>query len=254
MGALHAGHLALIKQSKAISDLTVCSIFVNPTQFNDPADLEKYPKPIENDRQLLQSEGCDVLFMPQVDEMYGPNENWHIDLGHLDKLWEGEKRPGHYQGVTQIVYKLFQLVRPDWAFFGQKDFQQCMVIQYMVDHLRLPIQIKVVDTIRDPDGLALSSRNARLSPTGRRQALALSKALFTVKLGFEEGESFTQLKEKALDFLHQAAGITLEYFAICHTADLTEVKEEDDRKSPLVAILAAWVEGVRLIDNIRLNN
>lgn len=130
MGALHEGHLSLISEAQKVADIVVCSIFVNPTQFNDPKDLEKYPRPIENDIKLLTSAKCDILFMPTVAEMYPADDTpWHINLGALDSIWEGEKRPGHFQGVTQVVYKLFMLTLPDVACFGQKDFQQIMVIQ-----------------------------------------------------------------------------------------------------------------------------
>ncbi|MEH6305056.1 pantoate--beta-alanine ligase [Olivibacter sp. CPCC 100613] len=253
MGALHDGHLALIERSKRTTDITVCSIFVNPTQFNDPADLEKYPRPIEKDLALLQSADCDILFLPTVEEIYPPrDEAWLFDLGKLDEIWEGAKRPGHYQGVTQVVYKLFDIVKPSIAFFGQKDFQQCMVIQYMVDKLRLPLRIAVVDTVRDPDGLAKSSRNVRLSPSGRQQALSLSKALFMVKERMEEGMTPLQAKEEAQHFLLETKGIELEYFALCNPSDLSEINQEQQYIRPLVAILAAWVDGVRLIDNILL--
>ena len=254
MGALHEGHLALIKEAIKDTDLTVCSIFVNPTQFNDPADLAKYPRPIEKDIALLQSAKCDALFLPTVEEMYPEErEKWELDLGNLDKIWEGAKRPGHYQGVTQIVKKLFDAVRPTTAFFGQKDFQQCMVVQHMVDQLGLSVQLKIVETVRDPDGLAMSSRNVRLSPEGRENALALSQALFMVKKKFKEGEALLDLKKKAVDFLQQSPGVELEYFAICSTDTLTEVEILEINDNSLVAILAAWVDGVRLIDNVLLN-
>ncbi|MGK9126901.1 pantoate--beta-alanine ligase [Olivibacter sp. SA151] len=253
MGALHEGHLTLIEHSKRATDITVCSIFVNPTQFNDPADLEKYPRPIEKDVALLQSVNCDVLFLPTVEEMYPPNdEPWFFDLGRLDKIWEGAKRPGHYQGVTQVVYKLFDIVKPSIAFFGQKDFQQCMVIQYMVDKLHLPLRLQIVDTVRDADGLAKSSRNVRLSSNGRKQALSLSKALFMIKQAFEKGTGPLQAKEEALSFLDKVEGVELEYFAICNSSDLSEIDREQQDLRPLVVILAAWVDGVRLIDNIVL--
>ncbi|GAA4784255.1 pantoate--beta-alanine ligase [Olivibacter ginsenosidimutans] len=253
MGALHEGHLALIRQSKQLTELTVCSIFVNPTQFNDPTDLEKYPRPIEQDIALLQSVACDVLFMPSVNEMYpDQNEHWHLDLGGLDLIWEGAHRPGHYQGVTQVVKKLFDAIQPTVAFFGQKDFQQCMVIQRMVEQLGLAVQLKIVETVRDPDGLAMSSRNVRLSSEGRKNALALSRALFMVKQKLNQGESLLQLKREAVDFLQQSPGITLEYFAICASDTLTEIEVLEEIDKPLVAILAAWVDGVRLIDNVLL--
>jgi pantoate--beta-alanine ligase len=252
MGALHQGHLSLIKQSKQQTDLTVCSIFVNPTQFNDPADLEKYPRPIEQDKLLLESAACDVLFLPSVDEMYTKGESWHIDLGELDRVWEGARRPGHYQGVTQIVKKLFDIVKPDVAFFGQKDFQQCMVIQRMVEQLNMPILLKIGETLREPDGLAMSSRNVRLSTLGHHHALVLSKVLFMVKQEFKQGFPVKELKNKALEILNKAEGIKLEYFAICDRATLSEVEAVQPPNSRLVAIIAAWVEDVRLIDNVLL--
>lgn len=254
MGALHKGHIQLIETSKKETDLTVCSIFVNPTQFNDPADLEKYPRPIEQDIQLLQQANCEVLFLPEVEEMYAPNEpTWHMDLGRLDEIWEGAHRPGHYQGVTQIVKKLFDIVKPNLAFFGQKDLQQCLVIQQMVKRFAIPVTLKIVETVRDEDGLAKSSRNTRLSPNGRTQALALSQVLFQTKANFEQGDTPAILKQKALDFLHHAPGVELEYFAICNPNNLEEVNTDNPITGSLVAILAAWVEGVRLIDNILLN-
>lgn len=253
MGALHEGHLCLIQESKKNTAITVCSIFVNPTQFNDPADLEKYPRPLEQDISLLQSVNCDVLFLPEVVEMYPPAEQpWHFDIGDLDRIWEGARRPGHYQGVTQIVKKLFDAVKPDIAFFGQKDFQQCMVIQHMIAELAIPLQLKIVDTVRDADGLAKSSRNVRLSSKGREEALALSKALFMVKKDFEEGASPRFLKKKGEDFLRAAEGVEIEYFAICEPTSLQEVDIDEVVDEPLVAIIAAWVDGVRLIDNVIL--
>lgn len=252
MGALHQGHLSLIQQSKQQTDLTVCSIFVNPTQFNDPSDLEKYPRPLEHDKLLLASVACDVLFLPPVEEMYTTDETWHIDLGQLDRIWEGAHRPGHYQGVTQIVKKLFDIVKPDVAFFGQKDFQQCMVIQYMIDRLNMPIKLQIGDTLREPAGLAMSSRNVRLSPEGHAHALVISQILFAIQRAFKEGSSVSELKNRALNAFKQAEGIELEYFAICDTATLSEVQADERGGNNLVAIVAAWVDGVRLIDNVLL--
>ena len=172
MGALHEGHLSLINFAKPSTDVTICSIFVNPTQFNDPKDLEKYPRPIENDIALLESVGCDILFLPSVEEMYPENDpQWQIDLGDLDRIWEGEHRPGHFQGVTQIVYKLFDLVKPNQACFGQKDFQQVMVIQRMLEIKNLDIKLLICPIVRNEKGLALSSRNARLTEAGKELSL-----------------------------------------------------------------------------------
>lgn len=252
MGALHEGHLSLLDYAKPISDIRVCSIFVNPTQFNDPKDLEKYPRPIENDIALLESNDCDILFMPSVAEMYpDKDEHWHIDLGDLDQIWEGEKRPGHFQGVTQVVYKLFSLVQPDIACFGQKDFQQVMVIKRMIEIKNLPIQLAICPIIRDQHGLALSSRNMRLSEEGKIKALALSRSLQYVKDHIKENIELQQIKKNALAILAHTDGVTVEYFAICESSTLREVEQIDLNKQH-VALVTAWVEGVRLIDNMIL--
>ncbi|MDR6736485.1 pantoate--beta-alanine ligase [Sphingobacterium sp. 2149] len=254
MGALHEGHLSLLNYAKPLSDIRVCSIFVNPTQFNDPKDLEKYPRPIENDIKLLEAVGCDILFLPTVDEMYpDKHEHWHIDLGELDQIWEGEKRPGHFQGVTQVVYKLFTLVQPHIACFGQKDFQQVMVIKRMIEMKDLPIQLAICPIIRDQDGLALSSRNMRLSEEGKRIALALSRSLTYVKDHINDAMALREIKDQALKILTDTDGLSVEYFAICESNSLKEVDHIDFSKQH-VALVTAWVEGVRLIDNMILNN
>jgi pantoate--beta-alanine ligase len=253
MGALHEGHLSLLNYAKPISDIRVCSIFVNPTQFNDPKDLEKYPRPIENDIKLLESVDCDILFLPSVEEMY-PNkdEYWHIDLGELDQIWEGEKRPGHFQGVTQVVYKLFTLVQPNIACFGQKDFQQVMVIKRMIAIKDLPIELAICPIIRDHDGLALSSRNMRLSAEGKRQALALSRSLQYVRDHIHNNVPLNKIKQEAEHILMNTAGVTVEYFAICESTSLEEVETIDFSKQHVV-LVTAWVEGVRLIDNMTIS-
>lgn len=251
MGALHEGHLSLIAEAQGIADVVVCSIFVNPTQFNDPSDLEKYPRPEENDLRLLTGVGCDVVFMPSVEEMYPANDApWHLDLGTLEKIWEGEKRPGHFQGVTQIVYKLFSLVQPDVACFGQKDFQQVMVIQRLIDIKGLPIEIHICPTVRSNEGLALSSRNLRLSEAGKKKALALYRALNHIKQYFTE-RALDMLKKEALEILETEGEIDVEYLAICETRSLQEITHIRPGKEH-VALLVVWVEGVRLIDNMLL--
>lgn len=252
MGALHEGHLSLIEEAKRMADIVVCSIFVNPTQFNDPADLEKYPRPIATDIALLQQVECDVLFLPEVAEIYpDPEEKWSIDLGTLDSIWEGEHRPGHFQGVTQVVYRLFQIVQPDIACFGQKDFQQVMVIQRMLDITELPVKLQVCPTVRNAEGLALSSRNVRLSAEGRHKALVLSRALQVVKQDFGN-RSMDELRALGKGIIAHEFGVELEYFALCETRSLEESNEVIDGKQ-YVALVAAWVEGVRLIDNMLMN-
>lgn len=248
MGALHDGHLALLETAKQKSQFVVCSIFVNPTQFNDVKDLEIYPRPIENDVQLLTEAGCDVLFQPEINEMYDGLEAWSMDLGQLDSVWEGEKRPGHYQGVTQIVNKLFDLIEPDLAFFGQKDYQQCLVIKELIRQKNIPIELVICPTVREKSGLALSSRNARLTIEGRQRAVALSSILFYVKDSLKSS-SIPEMSAYGLSYLRSAQGIQVEYFAICNADDLTIATSKEE---PLIAICAAWVEGVRLIDNMLL--
>lgn len=248
MGALHEGHLSLIQDAQHIAEIVVCSIFVNPTQFNDPADLEKYPRPEENDLRLLQQIQCDIVFLPSVEEMYPEEqERWHLDLGNLEQVWEGEKRPGHFQGVTQVVYKLFRLVEPDVACFGQKDFQQIMVIQRLIDIKKLPVALHISPTVRNENGLALSSRNLRLSAAGRNKAEVLYRALTHIKEYFQHRQ-LQVLRQEALAILQEEGAVEVEYLAICETRSLQEVDHIDPEKKH-VALLVAWVEGVRLIDN-----
>jgi len=254
MGALHEGHLSLIQQARSKADIVICSIFVNPTQFNDPKDLEKYPRPIENDMQLLSDNGCDVLFLPTVEEMYpDTNEQWHLNLGRLDQIWEGEQRPGHFQGVTQIVYKLFTLVNPDIACFGQKDLQQVMVIQRMIELKNLDIELVICPIIRSESGLALSSRNARLSAEGKEKALILYKTLQAVKSAFAEGTSLYVCQQLAEQMIADTEGVELEYFALSEVRTLERAESTEEGKQ-YVAHIVAWIEGVRLIDNMFLND
>lgn len=252
MGALHKGHLALIEKAKNTADITICSIFVNPTQFNDPKDLEKYPKPIEQDIALLEDHKCDILFLPSVEEMYPmDDQKWEIDLGNLDCIWEGEKRPGHFQGVTQIVHKLFDLVKPDIALFGQKDFQQVMVIQKMIDIKKLPIEILMYPIVRNTDGLALSSRNTRLTEAGLKNALIIHKSLTWIKDNFNT-RTPSELTQEAKNIIETEKSATLEYLAICETRSLEIVQNIDPNKQ-YIALSVVWIEGVRLIDNMLLN-
>ena len=251
MGALHQGHISLIDYAKPQTDIIVCSIFVNPTQFNDPKDLEKYPRPIEQDIALLEAADCDILFLPSVEEMYQANDPaWRIDLGDLDRIWEGEHRPGHFQGVTQVVYKLFSLVEPDQACFGQKDFQQVMVIQKMIEIKELPVKLLICPIVRNENGLALSSRNARLTDEGRNTALILYKALNHIKIA-NKLKSPQVLINEAKEIIAAVPEVELEYLAICETSTLHSASQFDPEKE-YVVLVAAWLEGVRLIDNILL--
>ncbi len=249
MGALHAGHISLIEIAKNKSEIVICSIFVNPTQFNDPKDLEKYPRPIAKDIAMLENADCDVLFLPEVSEMYSPNEQWHIDLGGLDAILEGKIRPGHYQGVTQIVHKLFELVQPDMAFFGQKDYQQFMVINHMVKQLEMKIELVMCPIVRETDGLAMSSRNIHLSATERNNALALYRALKQIKANFEQ-KGISELQKEGIAQLQQSPGVELEYLEICDGETLQAAVDKSPQK--LVALVAARLGQTRLIDNILL--
>ncbi|SEM38622.1 pantoate--beta-alanine ligase [bacterium A37T11] len=252
MGALHMGHISLIKKAKELAHVVVCSIFVNPTQFNDPADLAKYPRTEEQDKAILTSAGCDVIFMPTVSEMYGPDEHWQFDLAGLEDVLEGALRPGHYQGVTQVVKKLLDATRPQYALFGQKDYQQWLVIQYMVQKLSMDVQIVRCPIIREPAGLAMSSRNVRLSDAGRWNALALYRVLKGIK---EQGRSINpaKLRSNAWSQLEAAPGVTPEYLVICEGTTLNELEEwPENENTEVIALVAARVEDVRLIDNMIL--
>ncbi len=252
MGALHKGHLSLIKVAQKQADIVVCSIFVNPTQFTDPKDLEKYPRPLEHDIQMLTDVGCNFVFMPTVKEMY-PSfptpESWNIDLGPAEFLLEGQFRKGHYQGVTQIVKKLFDAVNPDIAFFGQKDFQQVLMIKQMVKNFNMPLQIVSCPIIREDDGLAMSSRNIHLSANDKKNALVLSKALAYVKANYSRLD-IAELVEHAKKIINKTPGVELDYFTIADGETLLPLQNKEIENP--VALVAAKVGETRLIDNILL--
>ncbi|HTM97283.1 MAG TPA: pantoate--beta-alanine ligase [Pedobacter sp.] len=252
MGALHKGHLSLIKIAQQQAEIVVCSIFVNPTQFTDPKDLEKYPRPLAHDIKMLSDAGCSIVFMPAVKEMYPlfpKTEQWHVDLGPAEFLLEGEFRKGHYQGVTQIVKKLFDAVSPDVAFFGQKDFQQVLMIKNMVKVFDLSVEIISCPIIREEDGLAMSSRNIHLSETDRANALILSKALQYVKDHFDESDIEALLAE-AKWMINNTTGVVLDYFTIADGDTLLPIVDKNAKNS--VALVAAKVGETRLIDNMLL--
>jgi pantoate--beta-alanine ligase len=249
LGALHQGHISLIKQAQQNSAEVVCSIFVNPTQFNDPKDLEKYPRPIAADIGMLEQVGCDILFNPPVNEIYDDNEKWHLNIGDLEYLLEGEFRPGHYQGVTQVVYKLFSIVKPDIAFFGQKDYQQFLVISKMVELLNMPVKLVMCPIERENNGLAMSSRNIHLTPDDRQHALILSKALSWVKNNFDAGD-IPAIKQQAGLMVSNEPGIELEYFEI---VDGQTLHTATANTKNIVALVAARAGKTRLIDNMLID-
>lgn len=250
MGALHNGHISLIKIAQQQAQVTVCSIFVNPTQFTDPKDLERYPRPLEHDIAMLTQAGCDIVFMPSVAEMY-PNfptpEAWHINLGPAEFLLEGEFRKGHYQGVTQIVKKLFDAVLPDVAFFGQKDYQQVMMIKNMASQLNLPTAIVMCPIVREDDGLAMSSRNIHLSPKDRQHALVLSRALYLIRDGFKT-LSIAELLEQGTKLINAEENVALDYLTLANGQTLEPIKSKTEE--PIVILVAAKVGETRLIDNL----
>jgi pantoate--beta-alanine ligase len=246
MGALHDGHLSLIALAKQQSDVVVCSIFVNPTQFNDPTDLAKYPRPIVSDIEKLEQANCDILFNPDVNEIYADNEQWHLNIGEIESLLEGKFRPGHYQGVTQVVYKLFDIVKPNIAFFGQKDYQQFLVINKMVDIMHMPVNLVMCPIQREPDGLAMSSRNIHLSADDRKHSLILSKTLNWVKDNFDSSK-IAELKGKAESWISAEPDVELAYFEI---ADGDNLHPANGHTRNIVALVAAKVGNTRLIDNM----
>ncbi len=250
MGALHEGHLKLIQKSLAECDFTVVSIFVNPSQFNNPEDLKLYPRNETEDRVKLQKAGCSVLFLPSVDEIY-PNgyEYYTIELGTLDQVLEGKYRPGHFKGVAMVVERLFRIVEPQRAFFGEKDFQQIAVIRRMVQLRKLDVEIRTVATVRSSEGLALSSRNARLSAKGRDEALIIHKTLLAGKTWINSGIELSAVRKKMLE-LFAAGNLELEYLCLADERSL-----EETESSPLCrAFIAAYCEGVRLIDTMKMTD
>lgn len=265
MGALHKGHISLIDAAKAQSDVIIASIFVNPTQFNDINDLKNYPKDLDSDIQLLEKAGCNVLFAPEIGEMYTPGElelkkqqvadrSWTegkiVDFGILDKVMEGAHRPGHFNGVAQVVSKLFRIVEPHKAFFGQKDFQQVAIIRSMVKQLALPVEIITCPIMREADGLAMSSRNVRLTAVERKVAPRISNTLFKIK---EErtNKSIAELKTYAEAEIGMEPTMHLEYFEIVNADTLEKISYFSQAKSA-VACIAVTIGTVRLIDNIIL--
>ncbi len=252
MGALHAGHCSLIKAALKENQLVIASIFVNPTQFTEQADFEKYPSTIEADIFQLEKTGCDVLFLPSVADMYpnGSAPTRQYELGLLDSILEGEFRPGHFQGVCQVVHRLLDIIAPGTLYLGQKDFQQCKVVQTLVHLLGLNTTISICPTQRESDGLAMSSRNSRLTPAEREKASCVNRALQSIKENLREGD-LTQLQRNAQEILTKE-GFKVEYVAIANAHKL-EIIQYWDGKSALVALAAAYINEVRLIDNLLLN-
>ncbi len=253
MGALHQGHISLLKTSKKRDSLSVSSIFVNPAQFNDVKDFENYPTTIEQDIDALEKGGCDILFMPAVTEMYpnGTADTPQYELGYLQTVLEGKYRPGHFQGVCMIVHRLLQAIPADKLYLGQKDYQQCMVIKKLVELTGLDTNINICPTLREADGLAMSSRNMRLPAADRKLALKIFETLSFLKNSMEPGD-LTVLKQTAVKRLTDA-GFKVDYVEIAN-ANTLEILQHWDGKTKLVALAAAFLGDVRLIDNMVMGN
>ncbi len=250
MGGLHAGHISLVEQSVAENDYTVVSVFVNPTQFNNPVDLEKYPRNLEKDAELLRKSGCDLIFAPSKEAIYKEEElqkPFEFDFGGLDQVMEGRFRPGHFNGVVQIVSKLFSLVKPQKAYFGEKDFQQLSIIHRMTELMDFDVQVVDCPIVREESGLAMSSRNERLTPDQRKIAAGISKVLFECR-NFVPFISPEKLKQWVENEINQIQGLELEYFEIANTKAL---QPATDWEKPTVGCIAVYCGEVRLIDNIR---
>jgi pantoate--beta-alanine ligase len=252
MGALHEGHVSLVAEARRQCGVVVASIFVNPTQFNNQADFDKYPSTLEADIMRLSDAGADVLFLPSIQEIYpeGTSSLPHYDLGYLETVLEGRYRPGHFQGVCQVVDRLLSIVAPDRLFMGQKDYQQCMVVAWLIREKKFPVVLVVMPTLREADGLAMSSRNIRLDKESRALAPAIFRCLEDIRDGLEPGPLARFKEYGTLELTRR--GFVVDYVEIADAGTL-EPADSWDGRLPLVALIAAFLGEVRLIDNLALN-
>lgn len=250
MGALHKGHISLVSESSRSNAITIASIFVNPTQFNDENDLKNYPRNHETDLKLLELANCDLIFLPDNKEMYPEKDNRKFNFGYLDEVMEGKMRPGHFNGVAQIVTKLFDAVKPNRAYFGKKDFQQLAVIRKLVEDFNYSIEIVACPIIREKDGLAMSSRNALLNPAERSEVKVIYKTLLYVKDKIRNSE-IAELLQLAERMIHSTSHLKLDYFEIVDANTLLPVNKITDNV-PLTACIAVYAGKIRLIDNLDL--
>jgi pantoate--beta-alanine ligase len=250
MGALHRGHISLIEASRRNGDLTVCSLFVNPTQFNDPEDLRNYPRSPEVDQQMLGAAGCQVLFIPGDLDMYERESRVSFEFGDAGSMLEGKFRPGHFSGVALVVSKLFNIVRPARAYFGRKDYQQFRIISLLNAELKFGIQLHGLPTVREQDGLAMSSRNLRLNPAERQDATSLFRTLQESRQNLLSGKPWEQVRIAAARNLAGIHGLRLEYFELVNKDDLSDTFQD---LHECVLLIAAHVGPVRLIDNLLIS-
>lgn len=249
MGALHEGHLSLVKASLKANETTLVTIFVNPIQFNNPDDFAKYPVSIEADLELLDELGVDYVFMPSKEEMYAREPLVKLSFGHLDEVLEGKHRPGHFSGVAIVVAKIFNILTPTRAYFGQKDLQQFKVIEQLVNDLSMPVELVMMPIVREQSGLAMSSRNRRLSTAGLEVAGKIYKALLSGVKQLEVGESIATAIKAANEILTDSPEITTEYLEVVDFEDL-QYSESNTSTNRLVLCFAGYIEGIRLIDNV----
>ncbi|MFT4031823.1 MAG: pantoate--beta-alanine ligase [Siphonobacter sp.] len=247
MGALHEGHLSLIAASRNENKLTVCSVFVNPIQFNNPDDLARYPRTLQEDCKMLEAAGCDAVFAPTVAEMYGSKPAITFDFGNLERVLEGAFRPGHFNGVGIVVSKLFHIVQPDRAYFGQKDLQQCLVIRRMIQDLSFPVELIICPIVREKDGLAMSSRNRNLTTYERSVAPFIYQQLQQAGKALKAGKSVSEVKELVSKAYAEQPDFKLEYFEI---ADIETLSSLAAFRTPAAICVAAYLGKVRLIDNL----
>lgn len=250
LGALHNGHMSLINIASTQCDIIICSIFVNPTQFDDPNDLNKYPRTLENDLELLKKNNCNVCFTPSVAEVYpnGQQLEKEYDIGYLENILEGKTRPGHYQGVAQVVHRLLVMVHPDILFLGQKDFQQVKVLSNMIEEQNLPVKVIMCNIVREEDGLAMSSRNVRLTKEERKVAHQLYKTLKSCKKAYPD-IPLEKLQKWGIDNLNNQPLITVDYLTFCNVKNLKEVQSWNEAKS-IILLGAISLGKIRLIDNV----
>lgn len=248
MGALHSGHLSLVKKALDDNDICIVSVFVNPTQFNNKEDLEKYPRNLEQDKQLLSDAGVDILFAPSVEEIYPEPDTRQFDFGTIATVMEGEHRPGHFNGVAQVVSRLFDIVKPDKAYFGEKDFQQLAIIRAMVKQLGLGVQIVPMPIVREESGLALSSRNERLSSDQKIIAVNISRVLFESK-EWMNTSSVKEVLNRVINTLDSVHGLRTEYYEIVD-GDSLQAIDNWTASDYIVGCIAIYCGDVRLIDNV----
>ena len=250
MGALHAGHISLVKQAKSENDIVVVSIFVNPLQFNNPSDLEKYPRTLDSDLEALAKEGVDIIYHPEPEVMYPEQTQAGISFGKMAEVMEGKFRPGHFDGVGIVVTKLFNQVIPHKAYFGLKDLQQFLLIKRMVNDLSIPVEVIGLPTVREDSGLAMSSRNQRLSENGKIIASSIHKGLMLGKSAWESGQSPEETISVIARLYGDTEGLNTEYVDIVNPSDLSVVEKNENQS--IAICVAAYVEGIRLIDNLYL--